>query len=459
MIWSRRVLSVWSRTCWPGAGLSGGIHGALTVRPGHGDRATTARAAACGAQRSRTRRGSSSPRPGEYHPWRSVRSTVALLTRSKATLVVLVGAVLLAVAATGVGYAAMSKTVTLSLDGRTQQVSTFSGNVGDILESQGVSLGDHDVVAPGVTSSVSDGSTIAVRYGRPLDVTVDGRSNRYWVTAKNVATALEQLGMRFAGADLSASRGATISRSGLDLSVVTPKTLVVKLADAKKRKATVTALTVRQALTQLGVKPDRDDKVTPALASAVKDGDTVTFTQVRVVKRAVTERIGFGTVKKADSSLYTDQSRTVRSGHDGSRKVVYRVTLENGKVVRRTALSSHVLRTPVSTIVHYGTAHRPAPQPKPQPTQAPQSTSSAPATNYASGNSIWDRIAACESGGNWAINTGNGYYGGLQFTLSTWHAYGGSGRPDQNSREAQIAVAERVAAAEGGYGAWPVCGR
>jgi uncharacterized protein YabE (DUF348 family) len=388
-----------------------------------------------------------------------VRSTVALLTRSKATLVVLVGAVLLAVAATGVGYAAMSKTVTLSLDGRTQQVRTFSGNVGDILKSQGVTLSDHDVVAPDVTSSVSDGSTIAVRYGRPLDVTVDGRSNRYWVTAKNVATALEQLGMRFAGADLSASRGATISRSGLDLSVVTPKTLVVKLADAKKRKATVTALTVRQALTQLGVKPDRDDKVTPALASAVKDGDTVTFTSVRVVKRAVTERIGFGTVKKADSSLYTDQSRTVRYGHDGSRKVVYRITSENGKVVRRTALSSHVLRAPVATVVHYGTTQRPAPKPQPAPQSSSQSsTQSAPATNYASGGTIWDRIAACESGGNWAINTGNGYYGGLQFTLSTWHAYGGSGRPDQNSREAQIAFAERVAAAEGGYGAWPVCG-
>jgi hypothetical protein len=70
----------------------------------------------------------------------------------------------------------------------------------------------------------------------------------------------------------------------------------------------------------------------------------------------------------------------------------------------------------------------------------------------------WDAVAQCESGGNWAANTGNGYYGGLQFNLGTWQAYGGSGRPDQNSREAQIAVAERVRAASGGYGAWPVCG-
>jgi hypothetical protein len=71
---------------------------------------------------------------------------------------------------------------------------------------------------------------------------------------------------------------------------------------------------------------------------------------------------------------------------------------------------------------------------------------------------VWDAIASCESGGNWAANTGNGYYGGLQFNLGTWAAYGGSGRPDQQSREAQIAVAERVRDASGGYGAWPHCG-
>ena len=224
-----------------------------------------------------------------------MRSTVASLTRSRATLVVLVGAVVLAIAATGVGYAAMSKTVTLSLDGHSRQVKTFSGKVGDVLADQGVKLGDHDVVAPSVTSSISDGSTIAVRYGRPLDVKVDGRSNRYWVTATNVATALEQVGLRFTGANLSASRGTSISRSGLDLSVVTQKRLAVKLADAKKRSATVTALTVGGALKELGVTPDGNDKVKPGLHTAIKDGDAVTFTRVQVVRRKAVQRIGFGT--------------------------------------------------------------------------------------------------------------------------------------------------------------------
>ncbi|MFD0310968.1 transglycosylase family protein [Streptomyces sp. NPDC127119] len=74
--------------------------------------------------------------------------------------------------------------------------------------------------------------------------------------------------------------------------------------------------------------------------------------------------------------------------------------------------------------------------------------------------SEWDTVAQCESGGNWSINTGNGYYGGLQFSSSTWAAYGGSSyasTADQASKSQQIAVAEKVLASQG-KGAWPSCG-
>jgi membrane protein involved in colicin uptake len=75
-----------------------------------------------------------------------------------------------------------------------------------------------------------------------------------------------------------------------------------------------------------------------------------------------------------------------------------------------------------------------------------------------SGSSDWDRLAKCESGGNWASNTGNGYYGGLQFNLSTWYSNGGTGYPHQNTREEQIRVAENLRAARG-YSPWPACSR
>ncbi len=93
-----------------------------------------------------------------------------------------------------------------------------------------------------------------------------------------------------------------------------------------------------------------------------------------------------------------------------------------------------MLREPVPAIVKVGTA-----------------------SAYATGNTVWDALAQCESGGNWAINTGNGYYGGLQFNLGTWQSYGGTGLPSNASRETQIAVATRLRDASGGYGAWPGC--
>ncbi|CAN5660880.1 hypothetical protein BH23PAT1_BH23PAT1_5600 [soil metagenome] len=90
-----------------------------------------------------------------------------------------------------------------------------------------------------------------------------------------------------------------------------------------------------------------------------------------------------------------------------------------------------------------------APRPQPAPTQAPASSATV-------SGGVWDRVAMCESGGNWSINTGNGYYGGLQFSLSSWQAVGGNGYPHQASKAEQIARAERLLAIQG-WGAWPAC--
>ena len=95
--------------------------------------------------------------------------------------------------------------------------------------------------------------------------------------------------------------------------------------------------------------------------------------------------------------------------------------------------------------------------PQAEPAAPVQATPAAPAS---SGGANWSAIAACESGGNWSANTGNGFYGGLQFTQQTWLAYGGgqyAASANLASPAQQIAVAQRVLAAQG-IGAWPVCG-
>lgn len=89
------------------------------------------------------------------------------------------------------------------------------------------------------------------------------------------------------------------------------------------------------------------------------------------------------------------------------------------------------------------------------PKRAAAKPVAAPSDANVSGG-VWDRLAQCESGGNWSINTGNGYYGGLQFSLGSWRAVGGSGYPHQASKAEQIARAEALKARQG-WGAWPSC--
>lgn len=98
----------------------------------------------------------------------------------------MIGAVAMALVATTAGYAAMTTTVTLSVDGKASEIGTMSNTVGEVLESEGISVGDHDVVAPGLDSPVNDGTRIAVRFGRPLDISIDGKDKTYWVTATDV---------------------------------------------------------------------------------------------------------------------------------------------------------------------------------------------------------------------------------------------------------------------------------
>src|SRR5690606_27768743 len=96
----------------------------------------------------------------------------------------------------------------------------------------------------------------------------------------------------------------------------------------------------------------------------------------------------------------------------------------------------------------------PEPAPAPAPTPAPAPSGAGDPNDPAS----WDRLAGCESGGNWAINTGNGYYGGLQFSLGSWRAVGGAGYPHEASPEPQIEMGKRLHA-PGGWRHWPGCPR
>jgi uncharacterized protein YabE (DUF348 family) len=351
--------------------------------------------------------------------------------------VVAAAVALTAVVGTTVGYAAMGKDVTLNVDGKVEQVSTHGDTVGDVLDDQGISLHSHDEVAPAVDQPVDDGTTIAVRYGKPLKLDVDGDTTTYWVTATDVRGALDQIDRSFDRARLSVSRGAGITRDGLRISVATPKRLTFVIGGKKAQHRTVPAYTVAQALKALHIRLGRHDVVRPGLHHTLRTGDKVVLDRIRIVRRHVAgETVPFSTVTRDDASMAQGSSTVLRSGHDGRRNVTYRITFRNGHLVARRVLSQQVLEAPVARIERVGTRT---------------------VTDFAGGSTVWDRLAQCESGGNWATNTGNGYYGGLQFSAGTWHAYGGSGLPSNASRTTQIAIATKVRNASGGYGAWPAC--
>lgn len=373
-----------------------------------------------------------------------MRSRLAQLSRSKTVLATLVALVVAAVGGTTVGYAALTKDVTLTLDGETRQVSAIGDTVADVLAAEGVEVGDKDLVAPAVDEAVTDGSAIAVQFGRPLELDVDGTSHTYWVNSTDVASALGEIGRRFDGAALSASRGSSIGRSGLTLEVVTPKVVHLKLGAKQLKKRKMTAMTVADVLKSAGYDVDRHDKVRPSLTTEIADGDKIVVTDIRVAtKKVKREVVEAPVVEREDSSMFEGEQEVVRAGRDGVRAVTYQLRFVNGELAARTVVKADVRQKAVSRIVAVGTKEKPEPEET--------------AANFAGGSTVWDSLAQCESGGNWAINTGNGYYGGLQFNLGTWRAYGGTGYPHQASRETQIAVATRLRDAAGGYGSWPSC--
>ena len=378
------------------------------------------------------------------------------ITRSRALLGGIAGAAVLS-AGGAAAYAEMTTTVNLTVDGETSQVRTTGDTVGDVLDAQGYELVDGDVVAPDRSAPVEDGDSIAVALSKPVQLEVDGEESTHYVLSTDVDSALEEIGDRYGDAELSISRSAPISRDGVELEVVTPKTVTVKVAKHAPKQHELVASTAGGVLADLQVDLDLDDKVEikrPGQKKSlfgygrdIQDGDRIIFSHRSIQRETRREKVQPRTIRRADSSMFEDQSKVTASGRTGIRKVTYDVKRENLEVVNRKKVRGTMLRSPSPRVIVYGTKERPAPEPTPAPAAA----------NYASGSTVWDQLAQCESGGNWAINTGNGYYGGLQFNLSTWQSYGGTGLPSENSRETQIAVAERLRAATGGYGSWPSC--
>lgn len=360
---------------------------------------------------------------------------------------VLVGAFAATSIGIGAGAAAYNKSITMTIDGTSEQVGVWGNTVQAALDAKDIELGARDVVVPAADEKISDGSVVEVSYARQVTVEIDGETKTIWTTALSLDEVLAEIGLHDPEARLSVDRSTPLGRDGLTFTAVTPKAVQI-VVGGQTIDARSTAPDVLTLLTENGVAVDSDDRIIPGPATPLTEGLQVSVQYVSITEEARSEVIDYQTVTTDDPNMNQGQNKVTKEGVEGEKSVVYQVVTVDGVEESRAPLREEIVREPVTREVTRGT--------KPLPVSAPVSGPAAPPV---AGGGVWDAIAQCESGGNWSINTGNGYYGGLQFSYSTWLGYGGGAyAPTANlaTREQQIAIAERVLAGQG-WGAWPAC--
>ncbi|CAI37685.1 resuscitation-promoting factor RpfB [Corynebacterium jeikeium] len=358
---------------------------------------------------------------------------------------------MLATLVVGGGVAvAGQKSVTLDVNGDIIQASTMSGDVEGALKSAGVEIDNRAMVTPALDEAIGDNSKITVRSARTVALTIDGKQEKIDTTALTVGSLLDQIGRSDAASNLSEARNQEIPLDGMELEIVTPKKFTLNDGGQDGRMS-LPARTVGEIFEMRGTPLGKEDKVTPAADTPLKEGMHVEVTRISDRDETKVEEIPAPERVKEDPNMPEGEEKVVEKGAPGKARVVATVRTINGQEVSRKEKSSKEITTPKERVIIRGTK-------KADKAEDKGSNTGAAAPAVANG-SVWDQLAQCEAGGDWSINTGNGFSGGLQFTPSTWAAFGGTEyapAAHMATREQQIAVAERVRAGQG-WGAWPAC--
>ena len=337
---------------------------------------------------------------------------------------------------------AAQKDITVDVNGEAKTISTFSGDLDKALQAAGVEVTDADLVYPAPGQKLANGDTLTVRTAKPVAVVVDGVAQELTSTAATVGDLLDEAGMAAnAATDIDRDQPVT---EGLNVDVTTPK--IVSINDGGAVTYTsAAAKTVGDLLTERGITFDSNDRLNVPLDAQVTPNMQINLDRVEIVKDREIVDVK-APAKYIDDPEMEEGTEEVREeGVLGEKQVIRHTVLVNGQPEDTFVASAHETREAKPAVIVRGT-------------KKAEGNTGAAAPAVANG-SVWDSIAQCESGGDWSINTGNGYHGGLQFNPGTWAAYGGTAyapTADQATREQQIAIAEKTQAAQG-WGAWPAC--
>ena len=270
--------------------------------------------------------------------------------------------VLIGLVAGSAAWLSMDKSVRLTVDGQARSITTYASTVGGVLDDQKIAVGQHDTLAPGRETKVSDGAEIVLRRGRLVTLTVDGRRGRSGPPRPPCRRRWSRSATGRAGCAL----GEPVDPAPAGRVPAQPAYAEDRHGRRGRQGHTITttAPTVGEALEQAGVTVDADDRVSQLAGAAVRPGMTITVT--RVVTRSTTTRavIEYKTVKKTDPKAAPD-SRTVQTrGVTGLQEVTRVMTYVDGKLTSTKVAKVTVLTKPVDEVVVLGP---PAPADTPSP--------------------------------------------------------------------------------------------
>lgn len=337
------------------------------------------------------------------------RITDALKKRPLLFSIPLAASISLATATGGI-YVAGASEASITVDGEERQVNTMAKTVGELLEREGIQVSGTDKVTPDPETPVKDAEGISVVTQKTVTVSDEGEVSEVKTHAATVGDLLKENNIKVGALDkLETSEDTKISS---DMQVVIDRGVkaTINIPNQPQRVVESLADTVAQLFEEQDLHPIEGETVDPGLETKIRGEVTITIHPKPEEPKPEEPK---------PEETETEETSAVE--------------------VEQAPVQQTVTQEPVAT--------------------EPVSGNTGAAAPAVSDGSVWDSLAQCESGGNWSINTGNGYQGGLQFSPSTWAAYGGgeyAASADQASREQQIAVAEKVQAAQG-WGAWPSC--
>lgn len=362
------------------------------------------------------------------------------INQSRSPLLYAAVAALLVTLIVGAAMAIVNrKTVTVVVDGEQMTQTTMSRNVSGVLKAAGFDVNDRDLVRPALAAAITDGATITYNRAREVAVSLDGKAEKVWSTGLTAGDVVDQLHLP-REVFVSPARNEKLPLEGAALQIASPRSVSLLDGIGNPVDVRLAAPTVGEFLTAAGIPLIEQDAVEPAATTPLTDGLRIVVTRQRVENKVETVPLDPPENVIEDPTLNMSRTVVESPGAPGVQDVTFAVTMVNGQEVSRRPIASNVKVTAQPKTIRKG---------------AKPGTEVPPVRD----GDIWDALARCESTGNWGINTGNGYYGGIQFDQSTWERQGGlkyAPRADLATREEQIAIAE-VTRARQGWGAWPAC--